>query len=228
MSYAEWTSAQLGAPLWQSVAEDGATLVLPDAALDLMWFKGELVVAGPDTCAITFTRSCGDATWGARLAPGVAHALLGVSAHELLNLRVPLADIVGVDLDCRADADGDVVRKLETTLFALYERADPPSPMLALAGSIDAAARAGRSARDAAVSHGISERSLHRVSVRWFGYGYKTLMQIHRFQRARRLVQSGASLVQAALGAGYADQAHLARECRRFSGMTPSALTAAR
>lgn len=223
VSYTQWRGSGLGATVWRSVSEENTTRVLPDASMDLMWFDEQLVVAGPDTHAIAFDRSRGNTTWGLRLAPGIAHALLGISADELANSRVPLSDLVGVDVPSDAFA-GDIGRALEATLLSLYQRADPDRSMLALARAIDAAARLGLSARDASAAHGISERSLRRIAVRWFGYGYKTLAQIHRFQQALRSAQTGSSMAQAASVAGYADQAHFTRECRRFSGLTPSGL----
>ncbi len=56
------------------------------------------------------------------------------------------------------------------------------------------------------------------------GYGPKLLERVLRFRRAERLALHGASLAAVAVGAGYADQAHLVRECRLLAGSTPSQL----
>ena len=49
--------------------------------------------------------------------------------------------------------------------------------------------------------------------------------RILRFQRFLRLLSNGrAPLSALAVEAGYADQAHLAREVRRISGRSPGAL----
>ncbi|RWX59123.1 AraC family transcriptional regulator, partial [Mesorhizobium sp. M2A.F.Ca.ET.039.01.1.1] len=45
----------------------------------------------------------------------------------------------------------------------------------------------------------------------------------HRFRRMQRQ-QGEASTALLAIEAGYADQAHLIRESRRLTGVTPSAL----
>ena len=72
---------------------------------------------------------------------------------------------------------------------------------------------------------GWSERTLRRRCRQAFGYGPKTLERILRFQRFLRFLSNGrAPLAVLALEAGYADQAHLAREARRLSGQSPSAL----
>src|SRR6266436_4151065 len=46
------------------------------------------------------------------------------------------------------------------------------------------------------------------------GYGPKMLERVLRFQRARRIARGTTSLALVAALAGYADQAHLSRECR--------------
>ncbi|TGT34837.1 helix-turn-helix domain-containing protein, partial [Mesorhizobium sp. M8A.F.Ca.ET.165.01.1.1] len=70
------------------------------------------------------------------------------------------------------------------------------------------------------------ERTLRRRFDDTFGYGPKTLDRILRFHRFRRLQrqQSDASTALLAIEAGYADQAHLIRESRRLTGVTPTAL----
>jgi transcriptional regulator GlxA family with amidase domain len=77
---------------------------------------------------------------------------------------------------------------------------------------------------------GLSERQLRRRFERAVGYGPATLARVLRFQRflhrANAPDSAGAPLARLAAEAGYADQAHLARECRRLSGLPPSALLA--
>ncbi|MCZ4495406.1 MAG: AraC family transcriptional regulator, partial [Conexibacter sp.] len=72
-------------------------------------------------------------------------------------------------------------------------------------------------------------RQLRRRFVRAVGYWPATLARVQRFQRFLGHAQRtpGASLARLAADAGYADQAHLARECRRLAGVPPSALLAA-
>jgi AraC-like DNA-binding protein len=58
------------------------------------------------------------------------------------------------------------------------------------------------------------------------GYGPKTLERILRFQRFRALAarRPYLGLAELAAVAGYADQSHLTRECRRLAGGTPTSL----
>jgi AraC-like DNA-binding protein len=49
---------------------------------------------------------------------------------------------------------------------------------------------------------------------------------LRRLHRAGRSLASGASLAEAALDAGFADQAHLSRSMRRAFGVTPATVAA--
>lgn len=64
----------------------------------------------------------------------------------------------------------------------------------------------------------LSERQLHRLSLDAFGYGPKTLTRVLRLVRALDLARSGMPYAQVAARAGYADQAHLAREVKSLAG----------
>jgi AraC-like DNA-binding protein len=81
-------------------------------------------------------------------------------------------------------------------------------------------------ARVSALDLGVSERQLRRRFEDAVGYGPKTLARVLRFQRFLALAAGGGDLARLALSAGYADQAHLTRECRRLAGRTPVALLA--
>src|SRR5690606_19430414 len=211
--------------LWRAIATGGPGLIVPDGVLDLMWHEGRFVVAGPDRTAQTVDAARGDETWGLRLPPGVAHAVFGLPARELTDLRVDLTDMSAVP-PCD-DTAAPAVR-LRQVAETWWRRADPDVAQLRLAHSLDRAARAGTPVREVAEAHGMSERTLRRTSDRLFGYGPKTLASIHRFQHALRLMRTGTPAAEAAAGAGYVDQAHLTREVRRLTGTTPRELSADR
>jgi transcriptional regulator GlxA family with amidase domain len=71
---------------------------------------------------------------------------------------------------------------------------------------------------------GLTERTLHRRCVAAFGYGPKTLARILRLQRALDAARARVPFAQVAVDAGYADQAHLAREVRALAGVPLSEL----
>lgn len=222
--YAARRSARTGMVLWRASSPGTEQHIAPDGVMDLMWFQGRLVVAGADTRSMVVKTQPGEVTWGLRLAPGVARALLDVPADDLTDQRVDLSELVASPNVVDAPFEDDVPAALEQVFVALRAKADPDRADLRFAASLDRAAREGLTVRETAARHDLSERSLRRLSNSLFGYGPKTLMQIHRFQRALHLVRTGKSLSDAAAAADYVDQAHFARESRRLTGQTPSGL----
>ncbi|NDK31513.1 helix-turn-helix domain-containing protein [Nesterenkonia haasae] len=212
-----------GTSLWRVAAEGDANeafRVLPDAAMDVVCFRGELLFAGPDTTAMLVPSFKDAATWGLRFSPGLAPSLLGVSADDVVNQRIALHELLRVPPAALDAAYFDPAEALELVAVELWQRVAPDPAVLNLACSLDSSARKGASVQYMSEHFGLSQRTLLRFSSRVFGYGLKTLMAIHRFQRALDLSRTGAAIRDVAAGARYADQAHLSREARRFSGVT--------
>jgi AraC-like DNA-binding protein len=69
----------------------------------------------------------------------------------------------------------------------------------------------------------VGERRLRRRFVQAVGYGPATYLRVARFQRAVALSPGAPGLAALAAAAGYADQAHLSRDCRALTGLTPRA-----
>ncbi|MER5767196.1 DUF6597 domain-containing transcriptional factor [Streptomyces sp. NPDC001985] len=225
--YSERPARLTGAVVWQQ-PHSGPHPVLPDGCMDLVWTPGRLLVAGPDTRAHTGGEGARYA--GVRFAPGTAPALLGVPAHEVRDQRVELADLWGAAvarrLAERIDAAADPAAALEELVLRTAAGApDPPDPVLErIVRHLDS----GQTVSAAARAVGLGARQLHRRSLHAFGYGPKTLARVLRLQRALALVRRGVPFTAAALAAGCADQAHLAREMRELAGTTLTAYTASR
>jgi methylphosphotriester-DNA--protein-cysteine methyltransferase len=80
---------------------------------------------------------------------------------------------------------------------------------------------------DVAAEIGLSVRQLRRRCHAAVGYGPKTLQRILRFRRFVARIdrdQHLGDLAAVAAETGYADQAHLTRECVTLAGLTPVAL----
>jgi AraC-like DNA-binding protein len=220
--YAERASRLPGAVVWTSTPTGtGPGRVLPDGCMDLLWHDGRLLVAGPDTRAHLTDGTPG--RWaGLRFYPGTAPALLGVPAHELRDRRVDLADLWPAAetrrLTARVNAARDPARGLEEAARSRAAGSEPPDPLLR---RIVAALDAGRSVAATADELGVGARRLHRRSLAAFGYGPKTLARVLRLQRALALARDGTPLAETAARAGYADQAHLARDVRELAGVPP-------
>ncbi|MET9390630.1 helix-turn-helix domain-containing protein [Streptomyces sp. NPDC006624] len=218
--YAERVSRLAGAVVWSNTPErSGAGRVLPDGCMDLLWHDGRLLVAGPDTRAYRTDGEPGP-WWGLRFYPGTAPALLGVPAHELRDRRVELTDLWPAArvrrLADAVHAAPDPESGLEE--LALRRAADtaPPDPLLR---RIVTALDAGRPVAATADRLGLGARQLHRRSLAAFGYGPKTLARILRLRRALALARDGVPFAETAARAGYADQAHLARDVKEFAGL---------
>ncbi|MFE6485012.1 helix-turn-helix domain-containing protein [Streptomyces sp. NPDC057757] len=217
--YAERPSRLTGAVVWTNTpAASGARPVLPDGCMDLLWTEGRLLVAGPDTRAYVPDGAPG--RWaGVRFFPGTAPALLGVPAHELLDRRVELTDLWAAPevrrLTARIDSAADPADALEEVALGRAAESEPVDPLLR---EVVAALDAGRPVSAVADELGLGARQLHRRSLAAFGYGPKTLARVLRLQRALALARSGMPFVDTAARAGYADQAHLARDVRELAG----------
>ncbi|MFI6492159.1 helix-turn-helix domain-containing protein [Streptomyces sp. NPDC050564] len=219
--YEERASRLAGAVVWsRSIAGPSVAAVLPDGCMDLLWTEGRLLVAGPDTRAYVPDGAPGG--WaGVRFYPGTAPAWLGAPADELRDRRVELADLWPAArvrrLTEKVDEAADPVSALEEVALERAADADPPDPLLR---GVVAALDAGRPVAAVADELGLSARQLHRRSLAAFGYGPKMLARVLRLQRALALARSGVPLAQTAARAGFADQAHLARDVRELAGMS--------
>ncbi|AIS01198.1 helix-turn-helix domain-containing protein [Streptomyces glaucescens] len=218
--YTERAASPVGATVWTyTPAGPGLGRVLPDGCMDLLWSEGRLSVAGPDTRA--HLPEGPPVAWaGVRFPPGVAPALLGVPAHELRDRRVELAELRPAAevrrLRARVEAAPDPMAGLEAAAGDLVAAAGPPDPLLR---RLAAALEAGRPVAATADALGIGARSLHRRSLAAFGYGPKTLARILRLQRALALARAGVPYAETAARAGFADQAHQARDVKDLTGV---------
>lgn len=240
--YAEWAPPQalrgMVSCLWARAGPGGGSrdaLILPDGCCDLIWEQGTgSYVAGPDTGPVRTSSPPGTVIVGVRFRPSAGGPALGLPLSEIRDQRPDLADVLPASA-------GSLAKKLPSVL----DPAVAASRVMDLAGVLCSGA-----ARDLAIAHaagllhdpaarveqvaadtGLSERQLRRRFHDAVGYGPKTLQRIYRFQRFVRSVDASrgtCDLSTAAFQAGYADQAHLTRDCVALSGLTPAALARAR
>jgi AraC-like DNA-binding protein len=214
--------------------ETRPVVVVPDGCIDLQWLAGNWRIAGPDREAIVEKLAPGATVVGFRFRPARAAAWLGLPASELVNRRIPLEEVWGLEARRLAER-ADEARDLAALVHALEAAARPRPAVSArerlmheVFALLSAGAPSGKPltawlSRELA----LSERTLRRHCEDAFGYGPKTLDRILRFQRFLKLVRRGnASAASLALEAGYADQAHLVRESRRLAATTPREIAA--
>jgi AraC-like DNA-binding protein len=168
----------------------------PDGCMDII--GGDVV--GSFSTFDTVRLRAGSVSSGVRFHPGGLPALIGLPADELVDLRIPIAEIV------------PRFRSLEH----LAAVADPPDPLVRAvwnATDVRAVARAC----------GYGERHLRRRVLAATGHGPKRLMRIARMQRLLLAVPD-ESWARAAVEHGYYDEAHMANDVRELVGATPHAL----
>jgi AraC-like DNA-binding protein len=207
-------------------------VILPDGCVDIVWDGESLFVAGPDTGPVVLdSLEARRAHSGLRFRPGVSPAFLGVPASEIRDQRVPL-DALWDGSRARRLTDDLVTGSMPATSMlerAVLEHAYEPVDALAT-GAVRAIARVPSTHVDALADRlGVSERTLHRRVLGAVGYGPKVLARIVRFRRFLALAsrRDALSLADLAHSVGYADQAHLARECRALADRTPADLAGA-
>jgi AraC-like DNA-binding protein len=206
-------------------------LVLPDGCIDIVFINDDPpVVVGPWTGPFVIPLAAGTKIVGARLHPGRAPSLLGLPAAELRNSSVLLTDIWGRASErfTHIPNEPGLPERMSGLAEALVARLVSASPVdEVVVASIRWLARHPRG-QVAQLSQwtGISSRHLNRRFLAAVGYGPKMFQSILRFQRVLNLTNRPGPqhLAELAVDAGYADQAHLTREVRRFADCPPTAL----
>ncbi|HUQ55636.1 DUF6597 domain-containing transcriptional factor [Lentzea sp.] len=205
--YAERPAPAGLACLWtRTVSSPAVQRVVPDGCTDLMWTPatGALFVAGPDTQAQLASVAPGT-LYGVRLPPGAFPSVFGVPAHAVRDQRVPLSELVP---SARLESFSEMVAFCASRVVV--------DPALVATASL---LRTGDVA-SAAWEIGLSSRQLRRRCLDAFGYPPKVLQRVLRFDSALRLAWDGVPFAAVAAEAGYADQAHLAREVRALAGVS--------
>ncbi|MCZ0970611.1 helix-turn-helix domain-containing protein [Streptomyces albulus] len=211
----------------------GAGPVLPDGCTDLLWSAGRLLVAGPDTGpqAQDGVAPAGTRWVGLWFAPGQGPAVSGCRPTNCARPAGAVGGPVGArrarELAARAaaaDAPGAVLEQAARDRLRAAGRWTDGATTDVLPGrdgrtaAIASGLGRGRPVAEVARLVGMGERQLHRHSLAVFGYGPKTLGRVLRLVRALELARAGVPYAEVAARAGYADQAHLAREVKSLAG----------
>jgi AraC-like DNA-binding protein len=210
----------------------GPIAVVPDGCVDLVWWGGRIVVAGPDISSAHSVPTPGATLLGLRFQAGAAAPWLGLPLSEIVGQQIDLSDVWGRkarDLSAMiedAATPADRLRVWQSQSLQIMPDQVPDLEMRAVFDAMKGGTAAPRKLRAIQDRLDISERTLRRRCHDHFGYGPKTLDRILRFQSVVRATRTGGetSLSGLAFAAGYADQAHLSREVRALSGMSASAL----
>lgn len=206
--------------------------IIPDGTVSIAFIRKQtpnlrlLTLTGPTVSARWIPVNAGDTFCGARLVPGVASALLGISPGSLRDQVRPLPELTpqlaGRLHDSLAAAESTQV------VFALLER--ELSRLVASAAPIDTVVReavtrlmqghGNARVADIAAAADISERQFRRRFLSAVGLTPKEFACAVRVRSAciQLAVQGTSRLAAIAQDVGYADQSHLSREFAQVFG----------
>src|SRR5690606_5354363 len=226
--------SQLGAgeTIFHHVWPDGCTSVVVAFTPGDGWGA---VIAGPVLRAHRMPVGDGWLVRGARFWPDAAGLVLGVRPTELHDRVIPVSAILGeaaadslvarVASASTADAPAELARWLAEWLAARPGPTPIPDPRVRRAVRHIVETGGGLPITRTAAVAGLSARQLQRLFHEAVGVTPKEYARIRRMRGALAALLRGV-LPQAALAdaLGYADQAHLARELRDLTGLTPGQL----
>ena len=223
-------------------------MILPDGAVELIFNLGDpQELCGRDDCSrhTVFRESwiSGERTSpividefgyvdliGVRLRAGGAWPFLGIPLREFTDQVVELGAVLGGEIKELRDRLGEAVSDgarfdlLETWLMQRARSRTPPTRSVNYALRLIAhdsnPARIGMLAGQIGISH----KHLLREFDRCVGLRPKVFARLCAFQKVIQSVgqKSGIDWAGTAAMCGYYDQAHLIREFRSFSGLTPA------
>jgi AraC-like DNA-binding protein len=217
---------------WSFEFDDAPHRVLPDGCMDIIFnlSAGRATVVGTMSRAEVIVAPAGERSFGVRFRPGRAALFVEGTAAELSDSRAPLGALVGGGAKLLEERVFSARTDEERALAVAEFVSDPRSRVRGKDARVDRATsllerEVAPSISEVAREIGVSERQLERLFAERVGVRPKLFARVLRMQRAARLLSrrrvSGADL--SAL-AGYADEAHLAREFRELCGAAPSRL----
>jgi len=220
------------ARIWFARGDGGPReTILPDGRYELVFNFGDVVMqdgaAQPRAMLAAETRRAvaiepaGRADFvGVTLRDGFAARILGAPLRELRDCMIDLRA-----LDRRLDLHERLQERSDDERAALLIDAfrDGESDPLAHRAALLIRRGGGAvSISRLALACGVTVRTLGRAFDRAIGLTPKTLARITRLGRAAAMLRAGASGADAALDAGYFDQAHMTNEFRAMAGVSPS------
>lgn len=217
---------------WLSRPRSIETYALPDGLVDLVWSETAGVrLSGPYRARWSVPAEPGMRV-GVTLRAGVAHRLFGLPTSCHADQAVLLDEAIGSgaarSMWEQIGEASDRRRALLSVVASRLERVEcggEPAP-----GLIAEALSSGRSGGVGAVADrlGWSTRQLQRRCHDAYGLSPSELVRIGRFRRFLAHAQHGPGQTLASMSAlaGYADQSHLARDCRTLAAAKPSSIVA--
>lgn len=218
---------------WLSRGGGPHHVVLPDGCVDLVVSTTQRDVTvwlyGTATQRTLLSVDPAVRYLGVRFMPGQARHFLNMSAGELTDRAEQVSGRDALGLACApwlAAGARDLFQGLDALLLSVLARRTPRR--LALDRVLQRLQDTPHGSLTAlAADSGLSRRQLERQCRTHVGVApaqFAMIRRCHRVLSALSQTQAGVSLATLAAVAGYADQSHMTRELRRFTGLTPGAL----
>lgn len=209
----------------------GSQVIAPDGCCEIIVHRGAAPIEhradgsstrqpgaflyGPLTRVLRIEQDADMEVFAIRLHPWAT----GAFTTRPAEWRDRLVTLVELGVTLQADSFDVFAVKAEAALTSLHLPGSVEAVRATIAGmesgvleTLDAAAEAA----------GITVRTLDRRFERTTGLTAAMYLRLVRFHRARAAIKAGAErLSDVAAEAGYADQAHMTRDFRRFAGETP-------
>jgi len=188
---------------WQSSSPYAhASVVIPDGCRDLIFRSSPGLppgwyVTGLDDAAYSVNIAAGACLEGYRLRPGTSIAI-GMLLNSLRFM----------------DGQGGIADRIGS-----FTKLDPN-----VAEALDCLGSTIQTVRGAAAQLGVSTRSLQRLLQKATNRSPAAWISLARARKAARLAAGAGNLAQTAFDCGYADQAHMSREFRRWFDISPARL----
>lgn len=215
------------------LGQGGATthVVLPDGCVDMVLAVTErdatVWLYGTATRRTTLITDPAARYVGVRFLPGQARHFLSMSAGELTDRAeaVQGRDALGLAVGGFFPAPG-LFRELDRRLLAVLARRPPRR--LALDRMLEQLGEGSSATLAQLLSQsGLSRRQFERLCRTHVGVSparFAMIRRCHRVLAALARPPGGQSLAALAVAEGYADQSHMTRELRLFTGLTPGRL----
>lgn len=163
-----------------------------------------------------------------RLSPVIARAVLGASPADLDGAVVSLGDLWGREASRIREqlrsvpSWQDRFALTDALLARRYEAGPPVEPEVAWAWHRIIGSRGLARVDGLAAEVGWSRKRLWSRFRSQLGLPPKRAVRLARFDHAAHRLVAGEGAAQVAADAGYADQSHLHRDVRAFTGATPA------
>lgn len=206
--------------------------ILPHPTVNLTLEAGRLMITGVVPGVFTRTLTGRDRAFGIKLRPGAARLLVDVPIRSLSGTGQPADELVRAGPALAAglrSAASDAARVIIVKDYVGSLGLTPTPDLAAVQRAVEllVAGPGVRRVTDACTLMGTSERRLQRLFADYLGLTPGWVLRRGRLHAAvERLIEladhRSEPLADVAAEFGYADQAHLSNEFRRFLGMPPA------